>query len=121
MEEMLREIAGLVALVVECVAVVLVAWGALSAVAEALTRVAGSAKPGWRRDVWVNFGMWLLLALQFALGADIVRSAIAPTWNDIGQLASIALIRTFLNHFLEKDIEDLRRSAEPVAGQEVVR
>jgi len=33
-----------------------------------------------------------------------VRSAIAPTWNDIGQLAAIAAIRTFLNHFLERDL-----------------
>ena len=38
------------------------------------------------------------------LAADIVRSAIAPTWNDIGQLAAIAAIRTFLNYFLERDL-----------------
>jgi len=33
-----------------------------------------------------------------------VRSAIAPTWDDIGQLAAIAAIRTFLNYFLERDL-----------------
>jgi len=109
MEEVLKELAGMVALVVECIAVVLVTWGAVLGVADGLKHVTRPTDPGWRRTAWVNFGMWLLLALQFALGADIVRSVIAPTWNDIGQLASIALIRTFLNYFLEKDIDEARR------------
>jgi uncharacterized membrane protein len=52
--------------------------------------------------------VWLLLGLEFELAADIVRSAIAPTWTDIGQLASIAAIRTFLNYFLESDIEKVQ-------------
>lgn len=120
MEAALRELADFVALGVECVAVVLVMWGALSALGEVVKHAGGASAPGWRRDAWVNFGMWLLLALQFALGADIVRSAIAPTWTDIGHLASIAVIRTFLNYFLEKDIDELRRRTEPkvVSGGE---
>jgi len=47
-----------------------------------------------------------LLGLQFALGADIVRRVLSPGWNGIGQLAAIALIRTFLNHFLERDLDE---------------
>ena len=58
-----------------------------------------------RRDVWVRLGVWLLLALEFELAADIVRTVIAPTWARLGQLAAIAVIRTFLNYFLEKDVE----------------
>jgi uncharacterized membrane protein len=60
---------------------------------------------GTRKEIWVRFGVWLLLGLEFELAADIVRTAIAPNWNDIGQLAAIAAIRTFLNYFLEKDID----------------
>ena len=56
--------------------------------------------------MFVGFGVWLLLGLQFALAADIVGSLISPSWNDIGQLAAIAVIRTFLNYFLEKDLND---------------
>ena len=41
----------------------------------------------------------------YMLAADIVRTAIAPSWDDIGQLAAIAVIRTFLNYFLERDLE----------------
>ena len=51
--------------------------------------------------------MWLLLGLEFLLASDIIRTAIAPTWTDIGQLAAVAVIRTFLNYFLTKDIETI--------------
>lgn len=108
MEAALKDFANGAALVLECIAVAFVAWGALTAVSDALGHIVKPRKPGWRREVWVSYGMWLLLALQFALGADIVRSVIAPTWTDIGQLAAIAVIRTFLNYFLEKDIGEAR-------------
>jgi uncharacterized membrane protein len=45
-----------------------------------------------------------LLALEFALAADILRTAVAPTWDDISKLAVIATIRTMLNYFLAKEI-----------------
>ena len=56
------------------------------------------------RVVWLKFATWILLALEFALAADIVRTAVAPTWEDITKLAVIATIRTMLNYFLAKDI-----------------
>ena len=49
--------------------------------------------------------MWLLLGLEFELAADIIRSVVAPTWVDLVELGAIAVIRTFLNYFLEKDLE----------------
>jgi uncharacterized membrane protein len=58
-----------------------------------------------RREIWLRFAIWILLALEFALAADIIRTAIAPTWDEIGKLAAIAVIRTGLNWFLAKDIE----------------
>ena len=61
-------------------------------------------------DVRLGLGRWLALGLEFALAADILRTAVAPTWHDIGQLAAIAVLRTGLNFFLEKEIvrEELR-------------
>jgi uncharacterized membrane protein len=56
--------------------------------------------------------MWIVLALEFALAADIVRTAIAPTWDDIGRLGAIALIRTALNYFLERDMEEFNPEAD---------
>jgi len=72
------------------------------------------ATQGMRRAAWLSFARWLLLGLEFTLAADIVRSAISPSWDDIGQLAAIAVIRTFLNYFLERDLEAAAPSVEVV-------
>jgi uncharacterized membrane protein len=107
MDEILKQLAANLALSVETIAAILIAYGAL----EALAKLAGHLLHGrsavaWRKEMFVGFGVWLLLGLQFALAADILRSLISPTWNDIGQLAAIAAIRTFLNFFLEKDLSE---------------
>ena len=47
----------------------------------------------------------LAVALEFELAADILRTAVAPTWNEIGQLAAIAALRTALNYFLGKETD----------------
>ena len=52
-----------------------------------------------------GFGSAVSLALELLLGADVLATAIAPSWNDIGQLAAIAMIRTVLNYFLEKELK----------------
>ena len=36
----------------------------------------------------------------------------SPDWRDLGELATIAVIRTFLNYFLEKDLERAEHTAE---------
>jgi uncharacterized membrane protein len=111
MEELFKAFAGSVALGVEVVAVLIIAYGAV----EALVRILGlvfrmPATHGQRKEVWRRFGGWLLLGLEFELASDIIRTVISPTWIDLGQLGAIAVIRTFLNYFLEKDLE---KSEEP--------
>lgn len=61
---------------------------------------------GRRRQVWTRFALWLVLALEFTLAADIVRTAIHPSWTSIGQLGAIAIIRTFLNASLARDLRE---------------
>ena len=61
-----------------------------------------------RRTLWLTYGRWLVAALTFQLAADIIESSIAPSWKEVGMLAAVALIRTFLNYFLERDIEEIR-------------
>jgi len=50
-------------------------------------------------------GRFLALGLEFQLAADILKTAVAPTWTDIKQLAAIAAIRTVLNYFLAQEVE----------------
>lgn len=106
MEELFKTFAGYAALGVEIAAVLLIVIGGAEALYNMLARFFTlRVTPGIRKETWGRFGVWLLLGLEFELGADIVRTAISPTWNEIGQLGAIAGIRTFLNYFLEKDIE----------------
>ena len=52
----------------------------------------------------LSLGRWLGLALELTLAADILRTAVSPTWDEIGKLAAIATLRTALNYFLESEI-----------------
>src|SRR5271167_2181786 len=94
-ETALRLVAAYTALLVEGIAVFVIAFGGL----ETLVYLVGQtcrfiARPqNWRRDLFVRFARWLIMGLEYALAADIVRSVISPSWNDIGQLAAIAVIR----------------------------
>ncbi|RYY93638.1 MAG: DUF1622 domain-containing protein [Chitinophagaceae bacterium] len=54
----------------------------------------------------IHFGSALTLALELLLAADILATAIAPTWDDIGKLAAIAVLRTALNYFLERELRN---------------
>ena len=107
MEEMFKEIAGHVALGVEVVAALMIGIGAVEALVRLMmpkSKFGRTAPFAKYREIFVRFGVWLMLGLQFELAADVIRSAISPSWTDIGQLAAIAAIRTLLNYFLAKDI-----------------
>ena len=108
-EAALRLLAAFIALFVEGIAVLFIFIGAIETVVLVGGRTTGllARDAGWRREMFVQFGRWLVLGLEFALAADIVRTVISPSWNDIGQLAAITVIRTFLNYFLEKDLEGM--------------
>jgi uncharacterized membrane protein len=109
-EELFAQIARTAATLVEGMAVLVVAYGACEALIMLIpVAAAPSASHGARKAVWRRFGTWLLLGLEFALAADIIATVVSPTWDDIGELGAIAVIRTFLNYFLERDLE----SAEP--------
>ncbi len=58
-----------------------------------------------KEQVRLKLGRWLALALEFELAADILRTAVAPTWNEIGQLAAVVVLRTTLNYFLQMEID----------------
>jgi uncharacterized membrane protein len=106
MEEILKQIAIGVALTVEAVAVLVIGYGALEATVKLAVRPFRDAVTrAPRKQIWLSFGLWLLLGLEFELAADVVRSVISPSWTEIGQLGAIAVIRTFLNYFLERDLE----------------
>ena len=56
----------------------------------------------------VQFGSAVAVSLELLLGADVLATAVAPTWDEIGKLAAIAIIRTALNYFLGKELKEVK-------------
>ena len=110
MESALKVMAENAGLALELIVVIVVLVGAVRAfVRIGIRLVAGTLTTPVARLIWIDFATVILFALEFALGADIIETAVAPTWDEIGQLAAIAAIRTGLGFFLSRDIEEFGR------------
>ncbi len=104
---------------IEAAAAVLIAVAALEAMLRALALLlpGTDALNDQKEAVRLRLGHWLTVAIEFELAADILRTAVAPTWNDIGQLAAIVVLRTVLNYFLQQEImRAAQRKAVPAAA-----
>ena len=110
MESMLHAAANAVALALQGVAIVVVAIGSARAVV-AIARSAFTSHPGAsdQRAEWLGYARWLVAALTFQLGADIVATSGTPTWDELGRLAVVAVVRTFLGYFLDREMEQAER------------
>lgn len=114
MEALLHEIAHYVALVVEAIAILIIAIGSVEALVNMLRIMLTSNPSGMeKRAVWLEFARWLVAALTFQLAADIVSTSFSPTWDEVGRLAVVAAIRTFLSFFLDREVESTRRLQRP--------
>lgn len=101
-------------LLVEALGAVVIAAG-LVLVVLSLARHLWSGGGRSFTPIRLAFARYLTLALELQLAADILSTAVAPTWDRIGKLAAIAVIRTTLNYFLSKEIK------EESAGEEAGR
>ena len=94
------------ALALEALALFVIAIGAVeAAIGDRSPHVARHASDADKRALWLEFAHWLVAGLTFQLAADIVHTTVTPGWDEIGRVAAIAAIRTFLTFFLDRDIE----------------
>ena len=66
----------------------------------------------------LTLARYLALALELQLGADILSTAISPSWDQIGKLGAIAVIRTALNFFLTREMRDERENSSRLPPNE---
>jgi uncharacterized membrane protein len=62
------------------------------------------------RQAWLRYARWLVAGLTLQLAADIIETSISTSWQTIGRVGAVAVIRTFLNYFLERDVEQQQRA-----------
>lgn len=91
-------------LVLESVGALVIAAGAIRGL---VALAAARAEPAEVRFVPIRLTLarYLSLALEFQLAADILSTAISPSWDEIGKLSAIAVIRTGLNYFLGLEVK----------------
>ena len=92
---------------VETIGMGVVAIGVCAALAQLLRRLA-RRQPTEFLDLRLTLAQYLALALEFELGADILGTAVSPTWDQIGKLGAVAVIRTGLNLFLSMEVRKER-------------
>lgn len=91
---------------VEFAAAILISLAAIEATIRAVILFfRPNATPEQKNGVRLTLARWLALALEFELAADILNTAVTPTWTDIEKLAAIATLRTALNYFLERELQ----------------
>lgn len=105
MREWLIAITEPTIVVIDSIALLIIAYGTVEASVNVLRLLVNRDQEAARR-VWVRYGRWLVAGLTFQLAADIVETSISTDWEGIARLGAIAVIRTFLNYFLERDIDE---------------
>ena len=117
MKELLVEVTETVVIVIDAMALIVILIGTVAAFCAALKGIFTPLESDLRRSIWLRYARWLVAGLTFQLAADIVESSIATSWESVGRLAAIAVIRTFLNYFLERDVAEVRELQKKNAAE----
>lgn len=108
MEEYLISAVDYLRLVVEAIGAAIVGFGSIAAFVRYVLTLAG-LRDYSNTEIRLYLGRYLALGLEFQIGADILSTAVAPTLDAVLLLGAIVLIRTVLNYFLSKELEQERR------------
>jgi len=108
MQDWLNVISEYAILLIDAIALVVIVAGTLQAAVAVVRSLFTPNDGSQRRAIWLQYARWLIAGLTFQLAADIIETSITTDWEAIGRVAAIAVIRTFLNYFLERDLSDVR-------------
>lgn len=109
MEEIAKHITINVSHAVEILSAVIIGVAILKVLFGYFSFLYQSKKNISKEEIRVQFGSSVAVALELLLGADVLATAVAPSWDDIGKLASIAILRTALNYFLGKELKEIKQ------------
>ena len=107
--ELLRQGDQVLVAVVEVAGALVIFVGAVGRRCGSLSKGYDTAPPPVFTPIRLSLGRFLTLGLEFQLAADVLRTAVSPSFEQIGQLAAIATIRTALNYFLGREIRQEQR------------
>ncbi|MGK2864309.1 MAG: DUF1622 domain-containing protein [Chitinophagaceae bacterium] len=116
MEEIAKQITVYISHTVEILAAVIIGMALVKVLYNYILSILNPSRIISKEQIRVGFGSSVAVALELLLGADVLATAVAPSWDDIGKLAAIGILRTALNYFLEKELKHINRSVVQSAG-----
>ncbi len=96
MEEIAKQITRNVSHAVEILAAVIIGIAVIKTLFNYFSLLKSSASSITKEEIRVQFGSSVAVSLELLLGADVLATAVAPSWDDIGKLTAIAVLRTAL-------------------------
>lgn len=104
MEETAIFITRIIGHAAEILSACIIGTALLKVVYDYLTTLIKKKESISKEMIRIRFGSSVAVSLELLLGADVLNTAVAPSWEDIGKLAAIAVLRTALNYFLEREL-----------------
>lgn len=105
-EEILAGLIGWLRLAVEVTSALIIGYGVATTVFEGIRTHIVTGSEVYQKTR-VRLAHFLVLGLELQLASDILGTAVAPSWEQLGKLAAIAAIRTFLNFFLQREQREM--------------
>jgi len=111
------EVVHVIGLVIELMAVIVITYGTAEFFVVLVGIVVKRVPIERGRASWLRMLQLLVVGLTFQLAADLVHITIAEGWQPLGRVAVIAVLRTFLSYFLDRDLREFRGSVADVEKQ----
>ena len=107
MMNLLHSVLNALSLWLNIIGALLILWGVVVSLAEFLKKeIVHRAKAVQLNEVIrICLGSYLVLGLEFFIAGDVIKTVITPTWDSLGILGAIVVIRTVLSYFLTKDLK----------------
>jgi len=109
--DMLHMVINAISLALNLIGAAITTWGIIISLLEFLQKEIFSRKEQaviqLNEAIRLKLGSYLVLALEFFIAGDIVKIIITPTWQSLGILGAIVVIRTILSYFLTKDLKKI--------------
>lgn len=100
--------------VIDAIAFLTIVLGTFDICVRALVLEIKRASHAEKRNAWLRYARFLIVGLTFLLASDIIETSISASWEAIARLGAIAVIRTFLEFFLGRDITEVRERQSEV-------
>ena len=107
--DMFHNIINVTSFTLNIIGALIIIWGTLLVLFEFLKKEILQQQESIRLNeaIRIRLGSYLVLALEFFIAGDIVKTIITPTWESLGILGAIVIIRTILSYFLTKDLKKI--------------